>query len=238
MTVSATTTDSKPCSSKCNLLEHRRDKNPGSGLERAAHLFRKLWNRDLGRTDIIDLHTYCYSDDGPEYHAQLSFLPQFFAFGSFSQVVHRSRKSQEPGKECEGRKSHAYSQNSASKIETEASGKVRYRRNCRFHRFSVGPTPIRVGVHVFAVSCGLSSIKIRCMEKSDNSSASFESGDACSAAAEYGIDLARLDANLARTPLERLILHDQALHAALAIKDAGIRYYGFDPGPAEAVERT
>ena len=98
--------------------------------------------------------------------------------------------------------------------------------------------PSRVGVHVFAVSCGLSSITISCMEKSDNSSASFEPGDACRAAAEYGIDLTRLDANLALTPLERLILHDQALQAVLAIKDAGIRYYGFDPGPAEAVERT
>jgi hypothetical protein len=76
------------------------------------------------------------------------------------------------------------------------------------------------------------------MKDSENSPAGDELGNAGRAAVEYGIDLEQLDANLALTPLERLILHDQALQLILAMKNAGIRYYGFDPGLAEAIERT
>lgn len=76
------------------------------------------------------------------------------------------------------------------------------------------------------------------MKDSENSSAGFGLGDAGRAAVEYGLDLAQLDASLALTPLERLILHDQALQLVLAMKNAGIRYYGFDPGLAQAIERT
>ena len=75
------------------------------------------------------------------------------------------------------------------------------------------------------------------MEQSD-SQKDFEFGNAVAKAAEFGIDLAQLDASLAMTPLERLIVNDQALELMLAMKDAGIQYYGFDPGPSEAVVQT
>jgi hypothetical protein len=75
------------------------------------------------------------------------------------------------------------------------------------------------------------------MKVSENSSLDLEHGYACKAAIDYGIDFAQLDASLALTPLERLILHDQALALIIAARDAGIQHYGFDPGPVEAFER-
>jgi len=56
---------------------------------------------------------------------------------------------------------------------------------------------------------------------------------ACQAAADFGIDLRELDRLLGLTPLERLLLHDQALDLILAMRRAGIHYYGFDPRPTE-----
>ena len=76
------------------------------------------------------------------------------------------------------------------------------------------------------------------MKVNEDSLAHLALGNASRAAVEYGIDLADLDASLALTPLERLILHDQALQLILAMKSAGVRYYGFDPGLVEAVERA
>jgi len=52
---------------------------------------------------------------------------------------------------------------------------------------------------------------------------------ACQDAAEYGIDVYQLDYLLTLTPLERLMRHDAALAFVLAAREAGIRYYGFDP---------
>jgi len=57
---------------------------------------------------------------------------------------------------------------------------------------------------------------------------------ACSAAAAYGIDLSQLDYILTLTPAERLRRHDAALALVLAVREAGIRYYGFDPRSSEA----
>ncbi len=42
-----------------------------------------------------------------------------------------------------------------------------------------------------------------------------------------------LEYTLSLTPLERLIRHDQALELILAMRQAGIRHYGFDPGLPE-----
>jgi hypothetical protein len=56
---------------------------------------------------------------------------------------------------------------------------------------------------------------------------------ACSAAAAYGIDLGQLDYILTLTPAERLRRHDAALALVLAVREAGMRYYGFDPRSTE-----
>ena len=44
-------------------------------------------------------------------------------------------------------------------------------------------------------------------------------------AVSYGIDVSILDANLRLTPTERLIAHQRALETALALREAGARYY-------------
>ena len=48
-------------------------------------------------------------------------------------------------------------------------------------------------------------------------------------AIEYGIDISQLEYLLTLSPTERLIRHDAALTLVLAAREAGIRYYGFDP---------
>jgi hypothetical protein len=57
---------------------------------------------------------------------------------------------------------------------------------------------------------------------------------AFSAAAEFGIDTFQLEYLLTLTPAERLRRHDAALALVLAAREAGIRYYGFDPRSPEA----
>jgi hypothetical protein len=57
---------------------------------------------------------------------------------------------------------------------------------------------------------------------------------AYSAAIEYGIDISQLEYLLTLTPAERLRRHDAALAFVLAAREAGIRYYGFDPRSPEA----
>lgn len=74
------------------------------------------------------------------------------------------------------------------------------------------------------------------MKISEISTKDSDPDSAIRAAVEYGMDLAQMDASLDLTPLERLILHEQALQLILAMKDAGIRYYGFDPGLADTAE--
>lgn len=53
-------------------------------------------------------------------------------------------------------------------------------------------------------------------------------------AVEYGIDIHQLEYLLTLTPAERLSRHDAALEFVKAAREAGIRYYGFDPGYPEA----
>ncbi len=53
--------------------------------------------------------------------------------------------------------------------------------------------------------------------------------DPWQAAIDYGIDVAQLEYNLTLTPAERIQQHDRALELVLALRQAGIRYYGFDP---------
>lgn len=63
-------------------------------------------------------------------------------------------------------------------------------------------------------------------------------GDAIRAAIEYCIDLNEMDASLALTPLERLTPHEHARELIAAARNAGIQHYGFNPGLAEAVNRS
>ena len=53
-------------------------------------------------------------------------------------------------------------------------------------------------------------------------------------AIEYGIDVCQLEYILTLTPAERLKRHDAALALVRAAREAGIRYYGFDPRSPEA----
>lgn len=62
----------------------------------------------------------------------------------------------------------------------------------------------------------------------------FESSDASyeqarRAALDFGIDLSITDYLLTLTPEQRLECHDQALELVIALRQAGINYYGFDP---------
>ncbi len=52
-------------------------------------------------------------------------------------------------------------------------------------------------------------------------------------AVDLGLDLAGLDERLAMSPEERIRRHDQALELVQFLRQAGIRYYGFDPRPPE-----
>jgi hypothetical protein len=56
-----------------------------------------------------------------------------------------------------------------------------------------------------------------------------KSESAYQSAIEYGIDVYQLEYLLTLTPAERLMRHDAALALVLAAREAGIRYYGFDP---------
>lgn len=55
-------------------------------------------------------------------------------------------------------------------------------------------------------------------------------------AVEYGIDVGQLEFLLTLTPAQRLRRHDGALALVRAAREAGIRYYGFDPRSPEASE--
>lgn len=58
--------------------------------------------------------------------------------------------------------------------------------------------------------------------------------DAWQAAIDYGIDMNQVEYLLTLTPDERLVRHDQALQLVRALREAGIKYYGFDPRHPEA----
>jgi hypothetical protein len=66
------------------------------------------------------------------------------------------------------------------------------------------------------------------------SSAMDEPKGAYRAAVEFGIDTFQLEYLLTLTPAERLRRHDAELALVLAAREAGIRYYGFDPRSPEA----
>jgi hypothetical protein len=53
-------------------------------------------------------------------------------------------------------------------------------------------------------------------------------------AVAYGIDIHQLEYLLTLTPMERLMRHDDALAVVLAVREAGIQHYGFDPRHPEA----
>ena len=53
-------------------------------------------------------------------------------------------------------------------------------------------------------------------------------------AVEFGIDMHQLEYLLTLTPAERLMGHEAALAFVLAAREAGIKYYGFDPRSPEA----
>lgn len=59
-------------------------------------------------------------------------------------------------------------------------------------------------------------------------------GPAWQAAIDYGIDVSQTEYLLTLTPHERLIRHEHALELVRALREAGIRHYGFDPRHPEA----
>lgn len=61
-------------------------------------------------------------------------------------------------------------------------------------------------------------------------------GSAWQAAIDFGIDVSGIDERLALTPQERLVRHDWALELVRALREAGIRHYGFDPRSPETPE--
>jgi hypothetical protein len=63
-----------------------------------------------------------------------------------------------------------------------------------------------------------------------------ERKSACQDAVEYGIDICQLEFLLTLTPLDRLMRHNAALDLVLAAREAGKKYYGFDPRYPETFE--
>jgi hypothetical protein len=61
-------------------------------------------------------------------------------------------------------------------------------------------------------------------------------GDAWQTAIDYGIDVSQIEYLLTLTPEERIIRHDQALELVRALREAGIRHYGYDPRLSEATD--
>jgi len=61
-------------------------------------------------------------------------------------------------------------------------------------------------------------------------------GDAWQAALDFGIDLSQTEYLLTLSPAERLERHEQALALVRALREAGKRYYGFDPRNPDDVE--
>lgn len=57
-------------------------------------------------------------------------------------------------------------------------------------------------------------------------------GPAWRAAEALGLDMSLVESNLRLTVAERFERHEQARQAVLALRRAGIEYYGFDPRQA------
>jgi len=75
------------------------------------------------------------------------------------------------------------------------------------------------------------------MHARDSVEVQFGQINAFRTSGDLGFDLDELEYSLTLAPLERLIRHDQALELILAVRQAGIRHYGFDPGLPEDSER-
>ena len=56
------------------------------------------------------------------------------------------------------------------------------------------------------------------------------------AAIDSGIDVSQIDDRLALTPAERIKRHSQVLVLVRALRQAGIKRYGFDPRPPETIK--
>ncbi len=79
--------------------------------------------------------------------------------------------------------------------------------------------------------------RIRRMEGTSPETTDSAPGHAWQAAIDYGIDVHQLEYLLTLTPAGRLQRHEQALALVRAMREAGIKYYGFDPRLAETPER-
>ena len=64
-----------------------------------------------------------------------------------------------------------------------------------------------------------------------------ERPDAWQAAIDYGIDVSQLEYLQTLSPAQRLARHDGALELLDALRQAGIKHYGFDPRLAETPDR-
>ena len=67
----------------------------------------------------------------------------------------------------------------------------------------------------------------------ESTNTSTEQKTAYQAAADYGIDMRQLEYLLTLTPWHRVLQHDAIRDFVLAAREAGIRYYGFDPRHSE-----
>lgn len=90
---------------------------------------------------------------------------------------------------------------------------------------------------IFHRKAGQAALQFPLMDANDSLQVQNAPGGALPNAAESRIDANQLEYSLVLTPLERLIQHDQALELVLAVRQAGIRHYGFDPRLPEDSER-
>ena len=74
------------------------------------------------------------------------------------------------------------------------------------------------------------------MDTQKEASSGRQDKSAWQAAIDYGIDVSQIDDRLALTPAERIRRHSQVLVLVRALRQAGIKHYGFDPRPPETTE--
>ena len=74
------------------------------------------------------------------------------------------------------------------------------------------------------------------MDMQEQPSSDKHDKSAWQAAIDYGIDVSQIDDRLALTPAQRIERHSQVLVLVRALRQAGIKLYGFDPRPPETTE--
>ena len=74
------------------------------------------------------------------------------------------------------------------------------------------------------------------MDVSNTNSPEASPVSAWQAAIDYGIDVSQLEYLMTLTPAERVQRHEMALTLVRALRQAAIKYYGFDPRIAETPE--